>query len=191
MLLGTQDKHVRLPDEALSFQGNFWMGRYRAYLQCHGGFFYSHWVFQVSLSLFLRNRLTVEACPTGQHEWDLWPLQWQESSLHSCKSLPANKALQLCFCFVSKECSELLFYTVDQIPFIPGPLSMWKNNNIHTTPLGYSDCAMQLHFKEQVSGTKGESMTNCKQCKSHFCWMAFSTDWLFFSYFYLIYCVLM
>jgi len=88
--------------------------RWQEYLQWHCElhcFFYRHWVFQVGLSLFLRIRLTVEACPTGQHGRDLWPLQWQKSSFHSCKSLPADKALQLYFYFVSKVCSELLFYT--------------------------------------------------------------------------------
>ena len=110
----------------------------------------------------------------------------EESSSGSCESLPADKALQLHRAdefFFSKLLCELVLYTVNQMPFISSPVSMWKNNHIHGSTLGYSNNGMQLRCKEQVPESKRESITSCTQCKSHFCWTAFSIDEIFFSVF--------
>lgn len=200
MLLGTQDKHASLPDEALCFWGthNFWRGSSRergAKNICNSTvnctvFFTGTECFKLVWVYFWGSDWLWRPAPPVSMDGTFGLCSDRKALFIAANHcLPTRPFSSISILF--PKCALSYFSTPDQIPFISGPVSMWKNNNIHASPLGYSDCAMQLHFKEQVSETKGESMTNCKQCKSCFCWMAFSTDWIFFFYFYLIYCVLM
>lgn len=131
----------------------------------------------VRLSCFefwpLRARMTAEACPTGQRGWDLCPLQWQKRAVliavnHGLLTRSFSFTGMMIFSFQS---CELLFYTVNQMPFISSPAPMWKNNNNTALLWGTATMRCSCTARNRLQKTRDN------QCQAANSARAFSVGW--------------